>query len=252
MQIHLVSDLHLEFQDFELPGGEMLIIAGDMCEARSFFRNDSGHARKTAKQLQRFVNEEITKYEDYIYVLGNHEPYGRSVVEAKKLLLNAGVVPDDGGFIAGGYAFYGCTLWTDANKGDPNTAHILQRSMNDFRCIEDFSVDRMRHLHKVHLESMQHFLNTSRDYPVVIVTHHAPTNKSVNVKYINDWELNGGYRSDLSDFILDNPRIKLWCHGHMHDYCDYTIGDTRVVCNPRGYYGYENNAYTYKVLEINL
>ena len=27
----------------------------------------------------------------------------------------------------------------------------------------------------------------------------------------------------------------LWIHGHIHKNQDYTIGGTRVVCNPRGY-----------------
>jgi len=30
--------------------------------------------------------------------------------------------------------------------------------------------------------------------------------------------------------------VKLWIHGHTHDSFDYNIGDTRVVCNPVGYY----------------
>jgi len=51
--------------------------------------------------------------------------------------------------------------------------------------------------------------------------------------------MNGGYASDLSNFILDHPQIKLWTHGHMHQCFDYMIGSTRVVCNPRGYEGHE-------------
>jgi hypothetical protein len=49
--------------------------------------------------------------------------------------------------------------------------------------------------------------------------------------------MNGGYASNLSEFILDHPRIKAWTHGHMHQQFDYMVGDTRVVCNPRGYPG---------------
>jgi hypothetical protein len=39
----------------------------------------------------------------------------------------------------------------------------------------------------------------------------------------------------LSEFILDHPQIRLWTHGHTHHAFDYQIGDTRIVCNPRGY-----------------
>jgi hypothetical protein len=29
--------------------------------------------------------------------------------------------------------------------------------------------------------------------------------------------------------------VSLWIHGHTHTAFDYTVGNTRVVCNPRGY-----------------
>jgi len=48
--------------------------------------------------------------------------------------------------------------------------------------------------------------------------------------------MNGAYHSDLSNIMLDNPQIKLWTHGHTHNCFDYVIGETRVVCNPRGYH----------------
>lgn len=55
--------------------------------------------------------------------------------------------------------------------------------------------------------------------------------------------MNGGYASDLSEFILDNPKIKLWTHGHMHQNHDYLIGTTRVVCNPKGYHDENKNEF---------
>ena len=54
--------------------------------------------------------------------------------------------------------------------------------------------------------------------------------------------MNGGYSSNLEEFILDRPQIKVWTHGHTHDTFDYMIGSTRVMCNPRGYNGYEERA----------
>jgi hypothetical protein len=30
---------------------------------------------------------------------------------------------------------------------------------------------------------------------------------------------------------------RYWLRGHVHKSLDYTIGDTRVICNPRGYPG---------------
>ena len=56
--------------------------------------------------------------------------------------------------------------------------------------------------------------------------------------------MNGGYASELSDYILDHPQIKVWCHGHIHYAFDYMIGDTRIVCNPYGYHNSRNNEPT--------
>jgi hypothetical protein len=55
--------------------------------------------------------------------------------------------------------------------------------------------------------------------------------------------MNGGYASSLDEFILDNPNIKVWVHGHMHDPNNYVIGDTRVLSNPRGYLPWEGDLF---------
>ena len=64
--------------------------------------------------------------------------------------------------------------------------------------------------------------------------------------------MNGGYSSDLSEFILDHPQIRLWTHGHTHDEFDYMVGTTRVVCNPRGYEGYEARAEQWKLKTVEI
>ena len=64
--------------------------------------------------------------------------------------------------------------------------------------------------------------------------------------------MNGGYSSDLDSFIINHPQIKLWTHGHTHDVFDYVIGETRIVCNPRGYHGYEQRASDFDFLLIEV
>lgn len=90
------------------------------------------------------------------------------------------------------------------------------------------------------------------DQKFVVVGHHAPSKLSTHPRYQYDTTMNGAYSTDLIDFILDRPCIKLWTHGHTHDVFDYMIGTTRVVCNPRGYAGYEQRAENFelKYLEI--
>jgi len=90
------------------------------------------------------------------------------------------------------------------------------------------------------------------DQKFVVVGHHAPSKASTHPRYVNETIMNGGYSSDLSEFILDHPQIKLWTHGHTHENFDYLIGSTRIVCNPRGYINYEASAdkFTLKTVEI--
>jgi hypothetical protein len=92
----------------------------------------------------------------------------------------------------------------------------------------------------------------SDDKQMVVVGHHTPSHQSCHPRYKDDQVMNGGYHSDLSEFILDRPGIKLWTHGHTHEKFDYTIGECRVVCNPRGYIGYEELAdnFELKVVEV--
>jgi hypothetical protein len=76
------------------------------------------------------------------------------------------------------------------------------------------------------------------DLPVVVMSHHAPCFLSIDPKYVHERIANGYYASDLSNLILDNPRIKLWHHGHVHSVHYYQLGDTRVLCHPSGYNNY--------------
>ena len=80
------------------------------------------------------------------------------------------------------------------------------------------------------------------DQKFVVVGHHSPSRLSTHPRYAKDTVMNGGYSSNLDEFILNHPQIKLWTHGHTHHNFDYCIGSTRIVCNPRGYINYEEQA----------
>lgn len=107
-----------------------------------------------------------------------------------------------------------------------------------------------------HKQMLEYIRKTYDELPlnmrIVVVGHHAPSKLSTHPRYKDEVVTNGAYSSDLSEFILDRPRIKLWTHGHTHEVFDYMIGSTRIVCNPRGYIHYEQRAdeFQLKVVEI--
>jgi Icc-related predicted phosphoesterase len=271
LKISLCSDLHLEFDYQELPGGEVLILAGDIAETRSI-RKDH-HSTKlvqdtpnTVYRCSEFFKWECAKYEKVFYVLGNHEHYhgrfDKTHNELRALMPANVTVLEDQVEEYRGVMFMGSTLWTDLNKNDNLTAFHLKQCMNDYKVIQNHYVTRdvyhkltPEHTAGVHRKTRQYFelmLKEHRNKPFVVITHHAPTYESISEKYKYDYLMNGGYASDLSDLILDNENIKFWVHGHIHDAVDYVVGSTRVLSNPRGYSGHEdlgkfNPAFTFEV-----
>jgi len=106
--------------------------------------------------------------------------------------------------------------------------------------------------HKAMVEYIRTVIEGKYNEKFVVVGHHAPSKESTHPRYKHDTLMNGAYSSDLNEFILAHPQIKLWTHGHTHEDFDYMLGTTRVFCNPRGYINYESKAdyWTLKSVEI--
>ena len=261
MKIDLISDVHLEAKPLTLPGGDVLILSGDICESRRLVRDCSeGRTEQTDFRYGNFFKKECAKYRHVIYVLGNHEHYGTrfdkthaeiaSCIPENVKLLNRQSIEIDG------IVFIGATMWTNYHKGNPMAMAEAQRCMNDYKAIKYH--DRANNSYynltpqvvlREHQDTMYDFgemLKEHKDKPCVVVTHHAPSYLSIAPEYSNDYLLNGAYASDLSDLILDHEQIKVFTHGHTHTRFKYQIGDTWVLCNPRGYAGMEQIAKTFK------
>lgn len=291
MKIAVCSDVHLEFGTLVLenPGDvEVLILSGDICVARDLMEHDA-HGIVSFGKSQRyheFFQDACSKFPHVVYVAGNHEHYHGdfkyTYSELKKYLgyLKNLHILDKETFELNDVVFVGSTLWTDMNKRDPMTLHMIGRMMNDFRIVDNsnrevtfktfddpenpdkptfrtrvsrFSPEDAVEEHEKCLDYIKHvYDNTPAWKSVVVVGHHTPSHTSCHPRYKDDREMNGGYHSDLSEFILERPGIKLWTHGHTHELFDYTIGDCRIVCNPRGYIGHEMLAdnFSLKVVEV--
>ena len=266
MKIQLCSDLHLEFADVMIKnntGADVLILSGDIMVADDL-RNqpadlswadlpENGHGRaKRTMRYRDFLQRVSLQFSHVIYVMGNHEHYHGHFDQSVKYIRdtinylnihNIYVLDRDTKKIDD-VTFVGGTMWTDCNKGDLMTQYHLEHCMADFRTIriknEGFRKFLPKRTIDEHIKTKEYIgvvVDELKDQKVVVCTHHAPSSLSIHGKYKNDHLMNGGYYSDLSEFILDRPQIRVWTHGHMHDCFDYQIGETRVVCNPHGYPG---------------
>jgi hypothetical protein len=170
--------------------------------------------------------------------------------------------------------FIGGTLWTDMNNQDDLTMYHMRTMMNDFRVIQHSAVpvnfrtsegEFKTRVAKFSPEDavtehvkMKEYIQVVTDMlgknpnRYVVVGHHSPSRRSTHAMYANDTIMNGGYSSDLDEFIENRPQIKLWTHGHTHHEFDYVIGETRVVCNPRGYIGHEPQADKWKLKTVEI
>jgi len=274
MKIKLVSDLHLEFSDINIENDQnydVLILGGDICIAQDLHDHiaadfnpysagafaDLSRKQQRVKTFRDFFKRCSFQFPHVIYIMGNHEFYHGKFYAAIDYMReecakypNVYMLEQDMKIIDD-IVFVGGTLWTDMNRRDALTMHAMKDMMNDFRIVrnEKREFAKMSALdvairHDKTLAYIKLIVQEHKDKKCVVVGHHAPSFKSVHEQYASQTLMNGGYASDLSEFILDHPQIVLWTHGHMHQPFDYVIGETRIVCNPRGYEsdGYSENS----------
>ncbi|MBU6951501.1 metallophosphoesterase [Hahella sp. HN01] len=241
MKIRVLSDLHLEFEDFavDIDDVDALVLAGDI------HVGDKG---------VRWALEQ-NPAKPIIYVLGNHEYYRHIYPKlARKLReMTQGThvhVLENESVALGDVVFFGCTLWTDFELlCDPRVAGFeCQQVMSDFRKIRrepGYSKVRSLDLAVIHSRSLHWlkgaFAHCDETHPTsrrVVVTHHAPSSQSLPLRRKNDI-ISSAYASNLEP-VIESLQPNLWIHGHLHNSSDYQIGTTRVVCNPRGYPGERN------------
>ena len=241
MKIWVLSDLHLEFGvPFKQPPPEdadVLVCAGDI-------------VTKGVLPSIAWLTHRIARKIPTVFVAGNHEFYGASLEES---LRSAGIAVDSPNFHflengvvkIDGVTFLGGTLWSDFRLFDRNpevTMVHAKPGMNDYRRIklskEPFKKFRPIHSFVRHQETKAFLtaeLQKRRGQTTVVVTHHAPSARSIAPEFRDD-PLAGCYASDLEE-LIDETQPTAWIHGHVHHRCDYMIGATRIVANPRGYPG---------------
>jgi Calcineurin-like phosphoesterase len=256
-----MSDLHLEFGDLVLPGGDNLILAGDIFITEAL--RGVSRMNDLRRRSIRFATQELSKYKHVLHISGNHEHYNGIIDDGADIMdrFFAEYAPharhlDNEAVIIDGTMFIGTTLWATYGVGTRNE-RAIQMQMNDFVKIQTRkSMDGVAAIHesllrqiypsdlnKLHYEAVaflkEHLAlaKETTDRPCVVITHHVPTERSKGCAggSHGDRITKDGYYAQLDDLIESNPHIGVWISGHTHDPVDYHIGPTRMISNPRGY-----------------
>lgn len=239
MRLWVFSDLHLIFAGvstpLHVPSADVCVVAGDI------------HVKGPERSV-RWLIEHVCPHMPVVFVSGNHEFYHEAFIEGLEDGRAAASSQSNFHFLENdeveidGVRFAGSTLWSDFELMGhrPFAMHYAESRMSDYDEVRftKRSSRRLRAVHTVraHRDSrrfIEDFLERNRNGKSVVVTHHAPSRKSVADVYATDI-LSGAFASDLDALIVDRGP-SLWIHGHVHQRYDYKIGGTRVLCNPRGY-----------------
>jgi Icc-related predicted phosphoesterase len=265
MKIAYCSDLHLEFGDLDLKNTEnadILIIAGDTVlvdflhtypKEKNVAGDVIGKKQFYANRFRAFFDRISEEFPHTLIIAGNHEFYhGKwhdSLDHFRKEINHYPNITflENDSLILDNVKFIGGTLWTDLNNRDPITMYDITGKMNDYNLIRN---DRNEYgritAHDTiirHKTTLDYILNSVSSKRInIVISHHAPSFQSVAEKYRGNHVMNGGYCSALERIILDHSQIKYWIHGHIHTQFDYMIGNTNVLCNPRGYWGEQESA----------
>ena len=232
MKIHILSDIHNEFGTFRPPvnDAEVVVLAGDIdVKGRSI------------DWIERMFPGKVV-----LFVLGNHEFYGeaipRAIEKAKEKAKGSSIhVLENDSFRLDDTEFFGCTFWTDFMLlGQKAIASFeAEQKMNDYRYIRmspTFRRLKAVDTAAIHSRSRAWLLKAVEESNCgkkVIITHHAPSALSLPAKTPPD-VVDSALASNEEE-LMTTLGADLWVHGHIHDVCDYKIGRTRIVNNPKGY-----------------
>ena len=274
MKFALGSDIHLEFGQLDIKNTEkadVLILSGDILVADNLGRIDNtvnivGEGTQS-NRYHAFMKQACSEFPHVIYIMGNHEHYNGDFQQSANIIRDAFSYLPNLHFLEketckiDGVIFVCATAWTNMNDHDFYTMKSCDRGMNDYHVVRNGFNEHGRKIlspedtYQDHLAAIDFIKKTCQENPdesIVVVTHHAPSKKSIHERYKRDHQMNGAYSSDLDYIMGEFPQIKIWTHGHTHFPFDYRINETRVICNPRGYIGYEHGADKFELKYFTL
>ncbi len=236
LRLQVVSDLHFDATPYALPhavpGVDAVVVSGDTCQG--------------AEKAFAYLRAAFPPPVPLVVVLGNREFHGRAVLDetrrARAIAPDYGItLLDDGQAFIGDVRFIGGTLWADFRlHGEAAQAEAIAAAAGHGDHVR-IALTRIPYRRFTPLDAVNRFEATSAylstrlgerfDRPTVVVTHHAPSARSLDPRLLGAGR-DASYASSLDRMIV-GAAPALWLHGHVHRSCDYGLCRTRIVCNAK-------------------
>ena len=245
MKLRPISDLHFESFDYvpnldrvsrTLFGKNFIPVMADESEQILLLAGDITTAQYPHIE---FYEDLCKRFRHVLEVPSNHFYYGGDFelqderhearlkhIKNYTLLQNTFEIIDD-------VVFYGGAMWTNLNNSNPLDMQNAKNSMMDYRYIRNLTPEDTIHQYNLFVEGLELTRHDFTDHKLVVMSHHGPSYRSVGHRYIGN-ALNSAFVSHADNVIL-NVKPIIWKHGHVHGSGRYTIGETEVIHNPRGY-----------------
>ncbi|KAL4252712.1 Metallo-dependent phosphatase-like protein [Abortiporus biennis] len=265
MKIQILSDLHLEIERPNAPRGKEFYHYEIPVQAETLaLLGDIGST--IHDQLFDWLKIQLNKFKLVLFLSGNHEHYGSSIVDSETRLksFEKAVTTDpsiSGKFVLLNRTRYdispsltvlACTLWSSLN---PSDLDILSWCLTDFNRVKGLDPAAFTALHQQDLAwlngAVAEIALNEPHRRIIILTHHAPTLTGTGDPKFVGQPTSSAFATELTNQPCWKPEIvAIWAFGHTHWCCDQEVRGIRVYSNQRGY-GHAGERYNpEKVIDI--
>ena len=183
--------------------------------------------------MRKFINDNFKKT---FVIAGNHEYYSKTkTIKDTNILLEEYFQKHKNiSFLNNNYeqyndhCFIGTTLWSKI------TNPIYE--INDVYSIPNFDYLKYNRLNMLAVDFLEDVVENNHN--CIIITHHMPSERLVDIKYKNVKMLpyNQWFYCNMDNFIeTKKDKIKCWVYGHTHTPSIEMIHNIPFLCNPIGY-----------------
>lgn len=241
----IISDLHLEtHSSYDFPIKQTapnLALLGDIGQ----IAHDG---------LFDFLERQLKRYWNVIFILGNHEPYGTSWVlanarvrafEARMQALRKSSTIGNFMFLDQGrwdvnenLTVLGCTLFSSVSSQRVE----VEKRLRDFREIRDWTVEDHVFAHHSNLgwlnDQVKAISETEPQRKIAVFSHYSPTldGQAVAPRH-RDSPISSAFATDMGqERCWTDQAVIFWAFGHTHFNCDFIDEHgKRIIANQKGY-----------------